>query len=713
MTWWRALTTGLLLWTGLLHATTPPDEVPLAKRYQHYWQDHGLVDGLLAGDAPVPARHMPGYEIRQMVGALVVTGEHWRTRLDDDSSGLARYGEIISTLLALALAIGLFIVLHRLARRSTDALLQLHALILEQGGKRRWAKALARLASGLAPLAPWLLLWLALELVAGLFSGSNAPLIKWWVPLARLYILYGLLCLLGEWLLLRISTGAGVFLNAEQNQLVTGHARSRARWLVLPWILLYLVDHWIGPSLLWRLVELAGWIINWLAIGSLLRLRVQDYLANLQRLLPEQLDPVAETLLTGRRFLLFAPLLLPLQLWLFVREYLDQLLSDFDWYRSLSARWFRIRTQVTAEEEDEDQEEEVSAQYERWFTDEGDGKTRLPVIDTGLVNALLKPVNAWLRDRTDENVLLLSGEKGMGKSAALRRLSEHLAAEHEDILVRRLTVPPKTTSRQAVYELIGQALECDLADGPVSLARSDEQRQPTLLMLDEAQNLFLAEVGYLDGWRALIDLTNTRLENLFWVIAINNQSWAYLCNVFGREYQMHHAIRVKRWSQSEIRSLILSRNHLSGYKIGYDDILLAARGPEAGNLRNAEQRYFSLLWDSCRGVPLVALELWLTSIRTEGHRVQVGLPQTPPISRLEKLGPKLLFVYAAIVTHENLTSEELSRVTNQPQNVVRYALKTGMDAEFIVRDSEGRYRIASLWYHTVISFLARKNMLHE
>ena len=110
---------------------------------------------------------------------------------------------------------------------------------------------------------------------------------------------------------------------------------------------------------------------------------------------------------------------------------------------------------------------------------------------------------------------------------------------------------------------------------------------------------------------------------------------------------------------------------------------------------------------------MAALELWLTSIRTEGREVLVGLPHAPGMGVLEKLGPKLLFVYAAIATHENLTSEEVSEVTNQPQNVVRYALKAGMDAEFIIRSEDGRYRIRPLWYQTVISYLNRKNMLHE
>ncbi|MFN3713338.1 MAG: ATP-binding protein [Alcanivoracaceae bacterium] len=689
-------------------------EQQLLDHYRQGWAVTSLGEGLLGND---PLTTLPGIfalESRTASDALWDLQARWQNRLDDSSAGLTRYRDLVGTVLVLGLAVAVFIMLHRLARRSTGTLLQIHNLMIERAAKRRWMTALARLFRGAAPLAPWIVLWLLLSGFAAVFSGSNAALLLWWVPLAHLYILYGIACLLAEWLLLRVTSAAGVFLNNEQNSYLALHARSRVRWMIWPWVVLYVIDHWIGPSLLYRLIELTGYLVIWFALGSLLRIRRQDYVTSLQRLLPATLDPLAEKLLSEKRFVWNAALWLPLQLLLFTRQYLDQLLSDFDWYRSLSARWFRMRTQSQVEQEDgEIAEEEICEQYEQWFTAEGPDEVRLPSIDTGLLHAMRKPVDAWYNDRTDENTLLITGEKGIGKSAALARLDEHIGKEFTEVHTHRIRVPVKNTRRESVYQMVGELLGIDMTDGPRALVQTDNARHPTVIMLDEAQNLFLAEVGYLDGWRALLDLTNAKVENLFWVIAINNQSWAYLCNVFGREYQMRHVVRVKRWSQNEIRSLILSRNHLSGYKLRYDDILLATRGPDAGNLRNAEQRYFSLLWDSCRGVPLTALDLWLTSIRTEDRTVVVGLPQVPGSGQLETLGPKLLFIYAAIATHENLTSEEIGMVTNQPENVVRYALKAAMDAEFIARGDDGRYRITPLWYHTVISYLTRKNMLHE
>ena len=272
----------------------------------------------------------------------------------------------------------------------------------------------------------------------------------------------------------------------------------------------------------------------------------------------------------------------------------------------------------------------------------------------------------------------------------------------------------KTCTPEAIHRLIGDALGSDLVnDGPAALVKEDEHRQPTLVVLDEAQNFFLAQLGGLEGWRTVLNLVNARLDNVFWVLLINNQSWAYLCNVFGREYQFRNVIRVKHRGQTALRSMILSRNHLSNFQLRYDEVLLSSRGPEAGNLRNAEQRYFSLLWDASRGNPMVALRLFLTSVKVKGRQVTVGLPNPPSASLLDGMGDNSLFVYAAIATHENLTSHEITAVTHLPENIVRYALKGGFDAGFLHKDEDSRYRLVPLWYQQVISYLTRKNLLNE
>lgn len=611
-------------------------------------------------------------------------------------------------------AFGLFalLLLSQLARKTARPLLALHDRLTHATRGQRFLNKLARLLGGIIPPLPWLAGWLGLVVLEQLFRHYRLDTLVALMPVAWLYIVYGLAALFYEWLVLRISQQAGVYLSGEQAAHIRPLAQASARIIVAPWLLWVLLDGTLGDSLTLQLSMLLNLLTLYIVTSRLLARQRDDLVSALQSTLPEKLDAPAARLLDGKRLALLAPITLIPLLLAFVLDFINKLMFDIDWYRSLTARWFKLRAQGAEEDDASQPASGVAEKYSAWFS-ETPQDTEPPYIEPGLLPALRKPLDRWLEESTEENTLLLTGERGIGKSRVLDKLTSTLAEQQPDLLIRRASVPAKTLTAASTLQLVGRLLDCDLSEGPAALVSSDDSRQPTLVILDDAQNFFLSTVGGLEAWKTLLSLTNSRLENVFWLITIHNQSWAYLSNVFGRDYQFRNVLRAKRWSQHDIRSLILSRNHLSGFKIRYDDVLLASRGPEAGNIRNAEQRYFSLLWDACNGNPMLALRLWLSSVRTHGNTVTVGLPSTPSLPQADKLGANLLFVYAAIVTHENLTSEEISATTALPDSVVRYALKTGFDAGFIQRDADTRYRLVPTWYYTITNLLARKNLLHE
>ena len=636
-----------------------------------------------------------------------------------DLNGPIRNGgfmPVVQNILALILGVVGFWLLIHLAQRTRRWALSLHDRVVQLSGERRWLLNASRLISGLAPILPWILIWLVLGRLDPLLDAPSSKILLWLLPLAQLYVIYGLLCLIGEWLVMRVAQSANAYLGGGQTQQVTRHARNLARWMIVPWVPVIVVWESLGPSLMYYLFFGVLLVAIYWGLGRLLALRHQDYQVCLQTLMPSRLDPLITRLLHPRLFWLFAPMMLPIALISFLVGFVDRVLADFDWYMRLKARWFRFRATVATDEDETDDAEQPAAQsYERWFASAlPDDASKTPFIDTGLVAAMEKSIQRWHEDKTDENALVVAGEKGCGKSVSLGKLNAVLEKSCESLQTLHLKVPAKTCTPEAIHRLIGDALGSDLVnDGPAALVKEDEHRQPTLVVLDEAQNFFLAQLGGLEGWRTVLNLVNARLDNVFWVLLINNQSWAYLCNVFGREYQFRNVIRVKHWGQTDIRSLILSRNHLSNFQLRYDEVLLSSRGPEAGNLRNAEQRYFSLLWDASRGNPMVALRLFLTSVKVKGRQVTVGLPNPPSASLLDGMGDNSLFVYAAIATHETLTSHEITAVTHLPENIVRYALKGGFDAGFLHKDEDSRYRLVPLWYQQVISYLTRKNLLNE
>lgn len=578
--------------------------------------------------------------------------------------------------------------------------------------KRRLASQISRITASLPLLLPWVVGLLGLQLLQMVFTHYHLALLNSLIPLARLFILYGLICIAGEWLLQRIALQAGSYLSQEQLIQVKRRARVAAAVAVVPLLIEDFIKLGVGPSKLLGICHLLSLLGFLLALGILLRSRRQDFIDSLKSVLPARCDHTIERLLSERTFLLVAPIAAPPLLLALLGGFLHKALFDYDWYRKLFARSFKLRAAAAEAGQPEPISDAAALDaYEHWFLEHG--HDQVPFIDSGLYTSVRKGLDHWLGDKSSENALLLTGPRGGGKSAVLYRLKQEVAEEQAEVLVHLLEVPGKTCTAETVLSLVGEALQTDLTAGPSALVRTDAERQPTLLILDNAQNLFLRQVGGLSGWEALLSLVNTRIENVFWLVAINNQSWAYLSNIYGRDYQFRNVRTVRPWSQNEVRSLILSRNHLSGYKIRYDDILLATRGPEAGSIRNAEQLYFSLLWDACMGNPMLALRLWLQSIHLEGKTVVVGLPDEVSGSSLEKLDNDLHFVYAAVMIHENMTSDELVAVTALPERVVRTALKTASDTGFILRSENKRYRIAPLWYPTIMRLLARKNLLHE
>jgi len=648
-------------------------------------------------------------EWQQLLGLAGDIVQAWGQLLQGPAAA-ERTSVIMRTGLPLLLLFPARWVLRYFASYLMGKLSDLHNSLVAGNIRHRGLRALARFVTAITPLVPWLLLlWLSLllpTLDASVYGpGGALPL------LLTVYIIYRIVNLSLEWFLLSVCQGAGQYLNSDSTQLLAKRAHSATSWLLFPWVVITLSEYLLKSSIISQLIGAVFCLFSWLMLSYLLNQYRESIVVNVKRLTPERFDPVVEPLAKGQLTVLLLPLMIPLNLLLFTQAFADQLLGEFDWYQRLSARWFRMKSQALEGDDADTGDECTDDNYLRWF--ECYGEENFPIINTGLSDAVTRYFTEWKADYNDDNVLLMAGEPGIGKKSAVRRFCKETAQADTDLRVKMIDIPARTLDVPTLHQLLGAELDVDLDAGPAALVAANETLTPTLMVVNNAENLFLADVGCLDAWQALLSLTNARAGKVFWLIVINNQSWAYLCNVFGRDYQMRNVIRVKRWTQAEIRSLILSRNQQSGYRLRYDDVLMDSRAPAANALRNAEQRYFSLLWDASRGVPVTALTLWHESVTTRRGEVTVRVPRMPSGLRIEKSGPNQLFVFAAIVTHGSLNTSEIMRVTNMQENVIRFALKSALEDEVIEKYADGRYRITALWYHTVVNILNRMNMLHE
>lgn len=319
-------------------------------------------------------------------------------------------------------------------------------------------------------------------------------------------------------------------------------------------------------------------------------------------------------------------------------------------------------------------------------------------------------IEEWISGNTDEHSAVIYGDNGAGKSCLLERLAGRTAS----IEVLAVSVPAKLTSREAVLSFFEKLMTSTLPNGSLSLLEIDARLPRTLILIDEAHNLFLGKVGGFEGFKAFLDLVNAPTRNLYWLAAFNRYAWSYLHSVFGRKPYVSLARKLPAWTDADIKELIMNRHRRTDYRLSYDEIISAAgKYDRTGGVLHAESGFFRMLWQQSDGNPRAALNLWLSALKYSGpERLKVGLPRSPEAGLLGELPEDTHFVYAQIVRHENLSAEEAVQSTNLPESVVRHALKLGLEMRLLDCSAEGRYRIAPMLQSTLIAYLSGRNFIY-
>lgn len=318
-------------------------------------------------------------------------------------------------------------------------------------------------------------------------------------------------------------------------------------------------------------------------------------------------------------------------------------------------------------------------------------------------------IKKWVSGKSAETTIAIYGEKGIGKSSLMELISQ----EAQEFTVKKIIVPPKLTTEESILSFFGKLFNFDLGDNIEKLLEWDKQAEKTLLLLDDAQNLFLAEINGFQGFKTFLKMINLDLENLFVCSTFNIYSWLFLDSVFGRNKYFRNIMEMSPWTEDDILQLIMTRNNKSAYTLKYDPVITASTlYSENDTMVNSDRKFFRLLWELSDGNPRTAIYSWLTCVTPVGNTLNVSLPREPEGQIFKDLQPDALFIYASLVKHENLTIAEASRTTELPEGLVEYAFKVGLEREFLYRSENGRFRVNPGWHGTVVNFLRDRNLLY-
>ena len=311
------------------------------------------------------------------------------------------------------------------------------------------------------------------------------------------------------------------------------------------------------------------------------------------------------------------------------------------------------------------------------------------------------------------HAIAVIGECGAGKSswmeAARDRFDAHLLHLPADgYEVDRLT-------RWLAKSLDLDVKDLEVKDGSVDAlaAAVEETLADRVVLVDDAQNLFIRAVDGAAGFRFLCDLIGQTQDRVTWVCAFSAYAWRYLESVWSGQSVFGHTLHLQGLSDKEVTQTIDARMREAGFTASFEQLL---EGAPAGAARHralvrSREEYFRFLTDYTEGNMRLVSVYWLRSLELiDDHTVRVKLFSGPDPSPLDAMHDQTRFVLAAIVLHESLDVGELMRTLRLPRARAA-ALLDILTARGILECEDGIFTVTPHWFRVVVNHLLRRRLL--
>ncbi len=332
----------------------------------------------------------------------------------------------------------------------------------------------------------------------------------------------------------------------------------------------------------------------------------------------------------------------------------------------------------------------------------------LPQLD--VVSAAL---DAWVAGGPAKAVLV-TGAWGSGKTTWLHALARYVLATHVDqVELLDLRVDDRPRDALAAVRWFGQHMghaDCQSSTELIDALLAGPRR---VVIVDDVGHLVLRAMGGTTPWVALSDLIGATRGHIFWVVASSRHA-AYLAEKLlpGRDtYDL--AVKLPRWTEEQIGSLIGQRMESCGAEADFDDLWVTLDDGQDRLLEDmrAGERFIRLLWDHSDGNPRDALYFWLRSLVPDGgDRVRVHLFHAHTADELEHLRTLSRFTLQAVLVHNGLSAAEVARVLYDDVTEVRTTLRW-LTEQGIIEPAGERWRVAPAWYRAAVRYLRRKHLL--
>ncbi len=614
-------------------------------------------------------------------------------------------GQLLRFLLFLAIPIVFWLIL----KKTIAALRRTPSQIMGSGSAVALVGVFSRLSNQAVPYLRWVFVILAVEIGKALIAQTVFWELNIVLPYIQIYGVYRIFRQLVADALDAIPAQAELESQEEVQLKAEESAKTLGRFFLFSWFFLYAVESIVSRALVfllaWKVVTISGILVAAFVANKWKYELAESIEGSLRGAFWKRLSNGCR----GRFSIIWSLPAMVVAIAIMLYRWMKAWGEHFDVYKKVSAQIFKQRIEMTVGTQ-EDESRILPTDYIEWFMPgQCDDQSVIVTPDHDIAVEVKDVIQKWRERALGERSLAIYGTQGSGKTYTLRRLE----IEFPDLNILKASIPPKLLTSESVNSFLGNLLNVSV-ESPASLLSTDKSMPKTLILLDDAHNLFLARVGGFQAFKTFIDLINAPTKNLFWCVTLNLYPWNYLERVFGRDRCFGYVKELPEWSENKIRELILVRHRKTEFRLSYDNILgaVGSRG-RVGRISYVQSNFYRLLWQQSNGAPGPALYLWLSALRAEdSSMLSVGLPEGVDRSSFGYLPEDEIFVYTEVIRHGTVSDDEIVQATNLPEVVVRQALAEGIQNRILSRSEDGRYRVTSPFQKALISFLTFKNLLY-
>ncbi|MBL7545556.1 MAG: hypothetical protein JNL11_17185 [Bdellovibrionaceae bacterium] len=493
----------------------------------------------------------------------------------------------------------------------------------------------------------------------------------------------------------------------EQKIKVENSAKRISRLIFLEYALLFLIETTARRALLYGLASNLVFYFNLIFIfWEAFRWNQQIFQACDQRF-PGQTTFVKKLAESKILFIFSCPFLVLTIALHDIIQLTYRYLIQLDFFKKIHSEIFRRRIESDVKESVKTTPNEQYLKHFDYYLPAD--KSILVSRDSSVAQVASSTIELWLNDRTTEDLIIIVGNRGMGKTTVLSLISKSIGGN-----INVFKPSPKTTETSEFFSFLSTALGAEIRSIDSFIQFDFQLRTRMVILIDDIQNLFLGKISGFETYCIFVEILSLKTKNIFWCVSVNSRSWSYLKGALGREHLYGKVLELPPWKDSEIQELIIKRHEQTGYSRQFDKSIKAYGASAEALGQQAETQFFRLLWGQSRGNPRSALMYWISAVSQIGsEKIVVGVPSFVSSSLVASMSDDSLFLLASIARHESLTQSEMQAVTNIPNSVIRKCMKEAIDKELVWYDLSGRYRISSRAQYVIDYFLIGKNFLYE